>query len=132
MAYAPLIRFLSKIGGKLFGQEATPENSIDFIESRIKEFSGLFPYATRLEWMMFARELADQSYRDGFRAGYEWNETELDRIEIEPEKMADVMFPDWREIPYDLNAIVPETYQESKHAQDAFRRYTGRNLGSRL
>jgi len=132
MARAPLFRFFSRMGEKLFGKETVLSDSMDLIESKIHQFAKQFPFATRREWMMFARELADIAYRDGFRAGYEWNEHELDRLQVEPEAIADRVTPDWRDIPYDMNAPIPATYDENGHVRDAFFRYTGREIGRRL
>jgi hypothetical protein len=50
------------------------------------------PHATRAEWIAYAMAHSAECYRSGYRRGRE----EAERPELDPDRVADELDPDWR------------------------------------
>jgi hypothetical protein len=90
--------------------------------TEIEAFASQGPH-TRHEWGNFANVLAHRAYAEGYVRGIEWVERDREAWwpEIDPEVLADVMDPAWRQIPIrleDADHIVPDVLDEVKVLQD--------------
>ncbi len=61
----------------------------------VRLFAALHPHASPAEWKDFAARLAQNSYRDGFIRGEEWNERMWPGPSTEPELLAEAAPYNW-------------------------------------
>jgi len=73
--------------------------------ARFDELSTAFanenPHATRLDWVMFANEHSAECYRSGWLRGFEYAERDPHGPATEPETIADLLTPEWRDNAHD-------------------------------
>lgn len=65
------------------------------IEERVQLFCLFNPQATAEQWRVFARQLAQNCYREGWVRGYEWLERGWSGPAVDPERLTELEAHDW-------------------------------------
>ncbi len=122
----PVARWVKRFAEKWLGEFYEGEEPPDRIGEQVVMFANLRPFATRGEWIEFAKSFAEETYRAGYLRGVE--HTERDAQEIEdghtPEQLADDIDPNWRWRPmgtvqlHDPNEIVRGVRPEHEVIED--------------
>lgn len=71
------------------------------LEAEVIAFANAFPNATRAQWVEFASQQSGESYRSGFMRGFENAEREPVDPSVDPDAIADLLDPTWRDRAYD-------------------------------
>ena len=91
----PLQRFLRNVVDRIRKRYYEGPEAPVRLGQEVRLFVLHHPDATIEEWKAFAKRLAENSYRDGFTRGLEWNERLWPGPATEPELLAEMNRHDW-------------------------------------
>ncbi len=106
---------------KVVGEYEEGARPPERLRSTALAFAELNPHATRREWLAFAVGFAGECWRAGYLRGYERAEREDEAVGERPEEIADMLGPDWREVPMGdprLDELVPDGFDAAGFANE--------------
>ena len=109
-----LRRALQKLRDRWKGQFYEGAEPPPRLTEEVALFRLCYPRATTEQWRRFAERAIQNSYRDGFVRGYQWQERGWEGPAIDPEQLAEIEAHDWSLYDqgprYDrlLNGVVPD------------------------
>lgn len=91
------MRWLRNLAEKWLGRYYEGEKAPERLAQMVMTFANENPHATRAEWVLFASEMAEESYRSGFTRGVEYVERDPTFFDdLDPDGVMSAHEPDWK------------------------------------